>query len=675
MKKHSKIHPARIVALDGIRGLAIVLVFLTHARIDPFFNVLPSWGKWIFALFSQNGEVGVAILFLLSGYLMKTLYPTVPSVLQFWQKRYTRIFPAFIAMATLLSVVRFFWLWIPNWVIIGLFIAILWIGSQLWKRVRIHPHRRKLGIQIFIVFLLLQVVSSIGYIILQSKVPSAVYYLVWPKWIVQVIGWWINTTMVLPFGKYVSQLDGVYWSVCLEVLFYLLYPIVFLPIFTRVVSKKSKWLNMTALLASAGFFFGLSLIGKTVFGLYLLQLQMGIFFVMGMVMSHLEQSAFVKVAVRKVQLIPEKLLSVLLLCGTIGAPIFWRTVTIPSEVQLIVWAIPLSLVFLLTQHLSTSWKRWLSSKLFVLLGQYSYAIYLTHTVVLEMLTRSGNPATMIGSAWLLIVSVGLVMVFSFFVHRTLERPYFTDRLSTPKKFSSPPTLSLLKVPSWSNQMQFASIVVVVVFATFFLIWYANRAPVSLRAHINNYQSQTPRQQLITVEQPVEIPFTAQHNGLGMLFVHIKPLTSQEAKVLGANTFGDNTLAALHVEIKKEAGEVIASADYPLYQIYESRFFPLGLPVQTNSEDQRYVLKLSSTDAQAHSYVGLMNEGVALRSVYFVDKQQLLSRPSALLAHLLHLCKQPFMEKQAILEVLLMAPFLGILLFLTMKPWRGINRLF
>jgi len=82
-------HPAYRPDIDGLRGVAVLLVVLFHARIS-----------------FRGGFVGADVFFVISGYLitmlmMKDFTAGIFSLVDFWERRVRRIFPA-------LAVVTFF---------------------------------------------------------------------------------------------------------------------------------------------------------------------------------------------------------------------------------------------------------------------------------------------------------------------------------------------------------------------------------------------------------------------------------------------------------------------------------------------------------------------------------------------------------------------------------------
>ncbi|MEY2432432.1 MAG: hypothetical protein QOC92_2157 [Acidimicrobiaceae bacterium] len=94
-------HPERTVTrfplFDGFRAIAAVSVLLTHAAFDTGFDIRSSWGR-----FFARADVGVAIFFLISGFLLYRPFVTArirgeprPTTGAFLWRRALRIYPAY----------------------------------------------------------------------------------------------------------------------------------------------------------------------------------------------------------------------------------------------------------------------------------------------------------------------------------------------------------------------------------------------------------------------------------------------------------------------------------------------------------------------------------------------------------------------------------------------------
>jgi len=85
--------------MAGIRGLAVLLVFVVHVDNNLGFLLRDgSWAQRLTSAAGQIGHAGVDIFFLLSGYLIyaSTLKPTF-AIGRFWLRRAERIYPPFLA--------------------------------------------------------------------------------------------------------------------------------------------------------------------------------------------------------------------------------------------------------------------------------------------------------------------------------------------------------------------------------------------------------------------------------------------------------------------------------------------------------------------------------------------------------------------------------------------------
>src|SRR4051794_33260812 len=96
----------RLTSLDGIRGLAILSVFLNHINASSI--SLPAKLGIVSEVLFTSGVIGVSFLFILSGFLMAYIYPTASNKVAFLQKRYTRIFPLFLTMSVVSLVIFLF---------------------------------------------------------------------------------------------------------------------------------------------------------------------------------------------------------------------------------------------------------------------------------------------------------------------------------------------------------------------------------------------------------------------------------------------------------------------------------------------------------------------------------------------------------------------------------------
>jgi peptidoglycan/LPS O-acetylase OafA/YrhL len=639
----------RITQLDGLRGIAVILVVLTHMRLDQLYKVLPSFVHPLADMFIGNGKVGVYLLFMLSGFLMATIYPQVGSMIAFWQKRYTRIFPPFIAMCVGLTIVRFFWQSLPLAAIPSILVLVMALGGLIWRQLQKVQTPQNLGRKIFLAFLAFQALTVVGYLALTTWVPPAVFYQIWPQWLQSLLLLISNATLTLPFGTYLGQLDGVYWSLISEVFFYLLYPVVIVPCFLMVRSQKSNLVKLLVFCSLFPFLYGLNRLFQGIFLFSMLQIHFMVFFLSGVLIGYSFLSQPVKNLQQQAKKINPILLCLLCLVGIAGQPLLRQVIHIPSVIDALFWVFPLSLVFLVTLS-DTAWSVVLNNRILRTLGEYSYSIYLTHTISIEMFTRKNSPTSF--NEMVVVTALGLAMtgLLSYLLHYYLELPYF----NRPKKAKA---LKTSKGVSEVNEKRISPQRVLVGLAASLvvLIWMRNRVPVSLSALVVGHQISGLEKTRVLTTTPVKLNFQASAPNLGVLLLHLRPLSDAEVSLLGFWR-GPGDLSDMQAKLSS-GGELVAESSYKLYQISESRFHPIGIPIQANSNARDYDLELSVTDSRAYHFVSLLSEDVSLRSVYFISKQELLTNPQLLMRVAVSRIFQPLTERSSFKIMLLCVPLL------------------
>ena len=97
--------PRRLPALDGLRGLAILLVLLSH-----------SWGPYFFGFWPNAGWAGVELFFVLSGFLITGILVNAKGgpryFTTFYVRRILRIFPLYY---TVIAISFLMLLILPSW--------------------------------------------------------------------------------------------------------------------------------------------------------------------------------------------------------------------------------------------------------------------------------------------------------------------------------------------------------------------------------------------------------------------------------------------------------------------------------------------------------------------------------------------------------------------------------
>jgi len=100
---------ANLRVMEGMRGFAVTLVFLTHfcTLIAPWLADLPTLARFA-AMIHTVGNTGVDLFFVLSGYLIyKTLVTREQSFAGFMGRRIRRIYPAFFTVFLIYCLLSF----------------------------------------------------------------------------------------------------------------------------------------------------------------------------------------------------------------------------------------------------------------------------------------------------------------------------------------------------------------------------------------------------------------------------------------------------------------------------------------------------------------------------------------------------------------------------------------
>lgn len=351
--------------LHGLRGMAALLVLLYHwignfpALANHHRSVSFLGTDWAPFFFIDYGWIGVHWFFVLSGYLLAATIWNRPltrhDVVQFWQRRFMRIYPA---------------VWVQ--LAISIVATYAFLGSFQFLEAR------------------------------------------------QLVGNFLLWLAPLPGG--VNMYNGVWWTLPVELLFYLLLPLLLL-----CQRRWGLWpIVVMALLVSLGWRAGVAQLhaGESLQRYaYLLKAFPGMLFlfVAGLSINHWAGSAHL--AVRRALLLPAVAIYVALL-WLLDAN---KAVLEKGGPLLVTWdllaGLSIALVIAALIHPGKS-VRWLGSTVLVRLGDWSYGIYLWHFPVLRWLPKllplPWN--TVQGSAGALGLCLVITLLLAFASHEWVEKP-------------------------------------------------------------------------------------------------------------------------------------------------------------------------------------------------------------------------------------------------------------
>jgi peptidoglycan/LPS O-acetylase OafA/YrhL len=133
--KKAEIHSDRIELLDSFRAISILSVMLFHLfNRWAQGNYLPYGSKY--AYFSK-GYLGVDLFFIISGFVIYYTLTKTDSIINFWKKRFIRLFPPLLIASILTYIVFILWdneILIPNsHSLKNLLISITFIPPRFFK--------------------------------------------------------------------------------------------------------------------------------------------------------------------------------------------------------------------------------------------------------------------------------------------------------------------------------------------------------------------------------------------------------------------------------------------------------------------------------------------------------------------------------------------------------------
>ncbi len=646
----------RLQMLDGIRGIAIVLVFLNHVEF-PFSTQFlhPLIAQMLFS----SGVTGVSLLFILSGFLMAYIYPNPSSYSQFLQKRYTRIFPLFLTMSTVMLFYKVFpemaW-YLKALLILGLSLGVHAIWVYGIKKIA----STLLSKLLFYAFVALQIFAALFYTLWIMRQPPIVLNQQLPETLRNGIIWLTNATLTLPFGTYIPQLDGVYWSLTSEILFYVVYPIICVPLIGLMI-KKNRTTKILVLLALIPFFAGLQTLSQRVYGFGILQFQLFYYFICGITLAYLYRNHtnifdwLGKLFSKKVQF-----LTVLLFLTAI----FAKTLIFDQKAQSldvwihILWAIPFGLVIALALSDKTMLSKFLSSKILVFLGTISFSIYLSHIPIGLIIKQIFQPTDVFTNIVYACLHFGMTVLVSMLLYYLLERPYFMRRNVNSIKSDTKKKLQTVITPK-KAYWTLATICLVLIIAIFnsyqssfnffskeYAIDKSTINPASLRESTVISMRENPR---VTVE------FVSPDDNLQVLTVNV-------GEQIDASNKDRRQIFTFKI---KEAGakDWYATNTYNLDTPIASVNHPLGFPTINNAKGKKYLVEFSVVYPSSGKNVLLNTTPTMMSNVVPVDKKKLLSNPVEFILFLENKLQNIFRNDEAKRVLTLLSPFFIITLYL------------
>ena len=98
----------RLLFMDGLRGIAIILVFFYHAYSDQWAKFTPYGDRFDSFFLFRYGEYGVPLFFLISGFVIAMTLEKCTTFRNFMFRRWIRLFPAMLVVSCLIPIISIF---------------------------------------------------------------------------------------------------------------------------------------------------------------------------------------------------------------------------------------------------------------------------------------------------------------------------------------------------------------------------------------------------------------------------------------------------------------------------------------------------------------------------------------------------------------------------------------
>jgi peptidoglycan/LPS O-acetylase OafA/YrhL len=401
--------------LDGLRGISILFVIFFHIEKTALISALPFYLKPFFVVVFENGFLGVMFFFIISGFLTRYHHKKT-HVPQFFIKRYGRLFPAFVCAALSMEFFRFF----PNLILplrlilIGCFAVLTYLVLRVTKRQQ-YSH------VIFWSFILLQLIAAVwyGFILGHQPVDWFMLQSTFVKFISQFV---VNITLAVYLRPHITVLDGVYWTMLIEIIFIYFYPLFFLPFFNWLKNKKMIW-HFITLICFSIFLFVARIICYSIPILNSISIENLGYFCAGIYIADQQHIFLSSPKMKKIisffsnQII---IFFVFLANQYVYSPSHGIAVYITLLYKILL-IIPLSLIFLSFFNSSSPLQSFSKNKYVVFIGTISYSIYLTHSGIIDGVTLFIKPVNIFTNGIFFILSIFFIIPTGWVYYYLIEK--------------------------------------------------------------------------------------------------------------------------------------------------------------------------------------------------------------------------------------------------------------
>lgn len=623
----------RLKVLDGLRGLMAILVVTHHFNLANLVNTShPITFKWFFWLFSSQGSLAVYFFFSLAGFLMTHLYHRIDNLKIFYLKRFTRILPLYWSLAFIYTLYEFYQppilLLIFEWVITMILMNFYWEMVLFTNRI---SSQNKI-----ILFIWPFILSSIIYLWF-LRMPVEVLRST-PDIFQILLTFFVNATITFGLGNYIPIVGLIFWSMGLELFFYLLYPYINYVFLVDLYSSSIKRIGAFFILLGLLYLLMLYFSNK-IFQINFFYPETSIFFCVGIFWGLIYKKSIYKRVTQLFWRFEFQIIIVIFLVLVLISNVYYSVFGLGYLNNSVKIIVTLPLVFMCFGLILSSEEKKLGkfflSQPLILLGTISYSLYLSHGLVVSSIGGVTSNDSMLEVILRVFGLVLLSIFFAYLCYLFIERRYFLYYRVLIENLSSEalPVLSRKKL-------------IVIGFLICQLIFiFASRPTYGLTSYERNIElthsnSKTKLSNLI----PINFSFKSTDNGMAIVFIKIL----NDAKLLSFNEMTQATDSAkLKITFYDNDRKLIKDHFIDIWRVRKEEWIPIGLPVQVDSSNKNYQIDLQLTPGKLADQVFLSNSNY-LKIIYKVPKKNILNNPLILISLILEKTSMMIKDSKLIL---------------------------
>lgn len=616
----------RLTALDGLRGLSSLLVLATHLKLDTQ-EIVGQIGfvplRFLVRTVLNTGNISVGFFFILCGFLMAYLYENPKSYLLFVQKRYSRIFTVFLVAVTISFAVM--QLGIQSTGMLVLLIVVVPLVFKLGY-ITLHTILKTRFLFWFFIFIISSqaVIAFANYFIVFRMGAEEFYSL--PKVVYTSFMYATNYTLTFIFGDYIPMVDGGYWSLVSEVMFYLVYPLVawFL---IQPMQKLSKHYWVLWYLASMICAYGLSLLFKNLLAFDTAHIHFAHFFTVGMMIALAYKSNFQPLdrLISFFQTPVGQFASILAYVFPVASAFWLGYIENQYTAYVVTFGLApfMALAVIAVMGSRNSMSRLFSTKLFVFLGAISYPLYVIHSPIVHVLWNSLQVETnMSNVAYYLPLVIVASLAGAYYLHKVIESFYFAVTNKYKQDNQAPSKAMKLS----GRKLLVGSLILCLV--SVFIAFQKDFSLLSLVQSHDNTTLTLPTNKDSTYslfEHGVfRGKFLANDNKMGIVMLSLKHIGA-----IHPDRSIQESLPSSVVRFRiREAGskEWHHESQHTGWKISADEPYPFGFPEIADSKGKWYEFELSSEKATVGDHMLIIKPQENFRSVYKMSRSMVMREP-------------------------------------------------